>query len=260
MVAALIQQQYRNGKLLKDHEIAHIMIALLMGGHHSSSSSGSWALLHLAANPKIADAFYQEQVEHFSAPDGTMRSMTYDELRRLPLLDAIIRETLRMHPPIHSIIRHVREDVAVPPTLSAASKDQTFVIPKGHYVLACPAVSQVDPNVWKQPSEWDPARWSDPEGVAAQAFNAYTDEHGEKIDYGFGAVSKGTDSPYQPFGAGKHRCVGEQFAYLQLGTIISTIIRHLELRIDRVPDHNYHTMITMPKHPRTISYRRRRFN
>jgi sterol 14-demethylase len=31
---------------------------------------------------------------------------------------------------------------------------------------------------------------------------------GEKIDYGFGMVSKGTESPYQPFGAGRHRCIG----------------------------------------------------
>jgi len=85
----------------------------------------------------------------------------------------------------------------------------------------------------------------------------YTDESGEKINYGFGAVSKGTDSPYQPFGAGRHRCIGEQFAYLQLGTIIATLVRHLEFRIGKVPDHNYHTMIVMPKEPRSIYYRRR---
>lgn len=54
MIAALMQQTYRNGTSLKDHEIAHIMIALLMAGQHTSSSSGSWTLLHLAANPDIA--------------------------------------------------------------------------------------------------------------------------------------------------------------------------------------------------------------
>lgn len=54
MIAALMQQTYRSGKLLKDHEIAHIMIALLMAGQHTSSASGSWSLLHLAANPQVA--------------------------------------------------------------------------------------------------------------------------------------------------------------------------------------------------------------
>ena len=210
MIEALMQQKYKSGKPLKDHEIAHIMIALLMAGQHSSSSSGSWTLLHLAADPEIQEALYQEQLKHFGTPDGKLRSMTYEELRALPLMDAVIRETLRLHPPLHSIMRKVRDDVVVPPSLSAPSKDKTYIVPKGHFVLACPAVSQADPTVWKESQNWDPYRWSDPEGVAAQAFKVYADEHGEKIDYGFGAVSKGTESPYQPFGAGKHRCIGEQ--------------------------------------------------
>ncbi|KAF8732365.1 hypothetical protein AX14_004490 [Amanita brunnescens Koide BX004] len=260
MIAALMQQKYRDGTSLKDHEIAHIMIALLMAGQHTSSATGSWSLLHLAHNREVAEALYEEQVKFFSSPDGKLRSPTYEELKNLPLLDAVIRETLRVHPPIHSIMRKVRDDVTVPASLAAPSKDGIYVVPKGHYVLACPAVSQVDPTVWKDAQAWDPFRWSDPEGVAAEAFRTYLDESGEKIDYGFGAVSKGTESPYQPFGAGKHRCIGEQFAYLQLGTIISTIIRQVELRIDEVPAHNYHTMITMPKQPRTIYYRRRNFD
>lgn len=157
-----------------------------------------------------SDALYKEQVENFSNPDGTMRSMTYEELRALPILDSVIRETLRMHPPIHSIMRYVRDDVVVPGSLSAPSKDKTYIIPKGNFVMASPTVSQMDPRIWKNPETWEPSRWSDPEGVAAQAFNTYLDDSGEKIDYGFGAVSKGTESPYQPFGAGKHRCIGEQ--------------------------------------------------
>jgi sterol 14-demethylase len=134
--------------------------------------------------------------------------MTYEELRQLPVLDSVIRETLRIHPPIHSILRKVRDDIPVPATLSAPSKDGTFVVPKGHFVLASPAVSQMDSNLWKDPFLWDPARWNDPEGMAALSLK--TDDNGEKIDYGYGAVSKGTDSPYQPFGAGRHRCIGEQ--------------------------------------------------
>ena len=68
----------------------------------------------------------------------------------------------------------------------------------------------MDPKVWHNALEWDTSRWTDPEGFAAQAYKTYADEKGEKIDYGFGAVSKGTESPYQPFGAGRHRCIGEQ--------------------------------------------------
>ncbi|KIJ66942.1 hypothetical protein HYDPIDRAFT_85574 [Hydnomerulius pinastri MD-312] len=263
MISALRTQKYRDGRILPDHEIAHIMIALLMAGQHTSSATGSWSLLHLAENQDVQEALYKEQVENFGNPDGSFRSMTYEELRKLPILDSVIRETLRMHPPIHSIMRYVRSDVAVPPTLAAPSKDSTYVVPKGYYVLASAAVSQVDPQIWANPLTWDPTRWSDPEGMAAQAFKTYEDQNGEKIDYGFGAVSKGTDSPYQPFGAGRHRCIGEQFAYLQLGTVIVTLLRKVEIKLEvdhSVPEHNYHTMITMPKKPRNICYRRRAFD
>ena len=162
----------------------------------------------------ISDALYQEQVDHFRSPDGKLRQMTYEDIRTLPLLDSVIRETLRMHPPIHSIMRYVRDDVPVPSTLSSPSEDGIYVVPKGNYVLASPAISQVDQKVWKNADKWDPYRWNDNDGVAAQAYKAYVDEHGETIDYGFGAVSKGTDSPYQPFGAGRHRCIGEQVCRL----------------------------------------------
>lgn len=185
-------------------------------------------------------------MKHFGTPDGKLRDYSYDELRELPVLDHVIRETLRMHPPIHSIMRAVRDDVPVPGSLAAPSKDSVYIVPKGHFVLATPAVSQMDPTVWKDAEKWDPSRWDDKEGVAAQAYEAYLDENGEKIDYGYGAVSKGTESPYQPFGAGRHRCIGEQFAYLQLGTIITTFIRHMELRSDKLPEPNYHVSFLIP--------------
>ncbi|EIM91312.1 cytochrome P450 [Stereum hirsutum FP-91666 SS1] len=261
MLAALSNQKYRDGRTLPDTEIAHIMLALLLAGHHTSSTTGSWALLHLASRPDIADAILEEQTKQFGNPDGTLRPPTYEELKGLPVLDSVIRETLRMHPPIHSIMRVIRADVPVPPTLAAPSKDSAYVVPKGHYVLASPIVSQMDPRLWNEAEKWEPSRWNDENGQAQQAFKLYADENGEKVDYGFGAVSKGTESPYQPFGAGRHRCIGEQFAYLQLGTLIVTIVRAVEMRLpNEVPKHDYHTMVTMPCKPREIHYRRRKFD
>ena len=143
-------------------------------------------------------------------------------------------------------MRYVRADLIIPSTLSAPSKDSQYVVPKGHYVLAAPAVSQVDKSLWSNAEEWVPSRWTDPEGQAHQAFKKSADGNGEKVDYGFGVVSKGTESPYQPFGAGRHRCIGEQFAYLQLGTLISTLVRNIEMRIPGgVPLPNYHVRSSM---------------
>jgi sterol 14-demethylase len=54
MIAALLNQNYKDGRPLSDREVAHIMIALLMAGQHTSSATSSWALLHLADSPEIA--------------------------------------------------------------------------------------------------------------------------------------------------------------------------------------------------------------
>lgn len=53
MITALQTQEYRNGEPLTDKQIAHIMIALLMAGQHTSAATGSWALLDLARRPDI---------------------------------------------------------------------------------------------------------------------------------------------------------------------------------------------------------------
>lgn len=53
MISALLNQKYKNGRTLSEREIAHILIALLMAGQHTSSTTGTWTLLHIADNPDI---------------------------------------------------------------------------------------------------------------------------------------------------------------------------------------------------------------
>ncbi|WRT66152.1 uncharacterized protein IL334_003105 [Kwoniella shivajii] len=249
MISSLQGSVYKNGVPLTDRDISHIMIALLMAGQHTSSATSSWTLLHLADRPDIYEGLYQEQKKVFGKPDGTFAPVTYESIKELPLMDAVIRETLRMHAPIHSIYRKVISDIPVPPSLSAPSEQSSYVIPKGHFIVAAPGVSQMDPLIWQNSKTWTPERWLEEKGVGQAAVEQYTKS--EQIDYGFGSVSKGTESPYQPFGAGRHRCVGEQFAYTQLSTIISHIVRNytMKLEVPSFPETNYRTMIVLPKNP-----------
>ncbi|KAK0521576.1 Lanosterol 14-alpha-demethylase [Tilletia horrida] len=257
MIAALMQQSYKNGRALSDIEIAHMMIALLMAGQHTSSATGSWALLRLASQPALVEELYAEQQQVWGDGSGSLRPLDYDTLKTsTPLLDAVIRETLRLHPPIHSLMRKVMSPISVPPTLaapgsrkdtSASSSDVGYVIPQGHYVMAAPGVSQVDPLLWPNADEFDPKRWLDASSVIVQ--REREDAESEKVDFGWGAVSSGANSPYLPFGAGRHRCIGEQFAYLQLGTIISTFVRRFRWKLAHgFPDPDYTSMVVLPKH------------
>ncbi|KAH7105856.1 cytochrome P450 [Auriculariales sp. MPI-PUGE-AT-0066] len=256
MIASLIGQRYKDGRELSEREVAHLMISLLLAGQHNSSATLAWALLRIANDQSVANELYREQLEWFGNPDGSLRDVTYDELKKLPILDAVIRETLRLHPPIHSIMRKVVSDIPVPATVAASTQvGKEFVIPAGHYVLVAPAVSQVDPAIWSDPLKWNPRRWS--EHATAQHHALYY-TGGPQVDFGFGLVSQGTESPYQPFGAGRHRCVGEPFAYLQIGMVITSLVRKMEMRLSNpFPENNYRTMIVTPKEPCTIQYRRR---
>lgn len=108
MISALQNQSYKDGRPLGDREVAHIMIALLMAGQHTSAATGSWLMLHLAERPEIVAELRQEQEKVFGkSADGTYGPLDYDQLHT-PLLIGCIKEVLRLHPPIHSIMRKVR--------------------------------------------------------------------------------------------------------------------------------------------------------
>jgi sterol 14-demethylase len=102
-----------------------------------------------------------------------------------------------------SIYRKVISPIPVPASLAAPSESSSYVIRKGDFIVAAPGVSAMDPRIWNDATTWEPSRWTDEKGVGVSASAAYSG--GEQVDYGYGVVSKGTESPYQPFGAGRHR-------------------------------------------------------
>ena len=211
MIWNLMGSLYKDGTPVPDNEIAHMMIALLMAGQHSSSVTSSWIMLHLAANPAIMDELYEEQLR-ILGPNST--PLTYENIQKLPLVANVIRETLRLHPPIHSIMRKVKNPLPIEGT--------SWIVPPSHVLLAAPATMGKSDEFFPNAAVWDPYRW---EGMADPA-----EQEKEKMDYGYGLVSTGADSTYLPFGAGRHRCIGEQFAYVQLTVIVIMMVREFRLK------------------------------
>lgn len=209
MLWNLMTSVYKDGTPVPDTETAHMMIGLLRAGEHSSSVTSSWIMLHLTAQPEIMEELYQEQL-HILNDDA----LTYENVQQLPLAMHVIRETLRLHPPIHSIMRKVKNPLPIAGT--------NWVVPPSHVLLAAPATMGKSDEYFPNAEKWDPHRWermADPK-----------DEEKEKMDYGYGLVSTGADSTYLPFGAGRHRCIGEQFAYLQLSIVLIVVVREFKLR------------------------------
>ena len=218
MIGNLMKCRYKDGTPVPDHEVAHMMIALLMAGQHSSSSTISWMVLRLATRPRVIEELLDEQRRALGAH---LPALEHEDLARLPLHAQIIKETLRLHAPIHSIMRAVKQPLPVEGT--------AFVVPVSHWLMAAPGVTARSADHFADPATWDPHRWDVSAGDAAAAASAATAEE-EKVDYGYGMVSKGAGSPYLPFGAGRHRCIGEQFAHVQLSTILVALVRAFKWR------------------------------
>lgn len=244
MIWHLMDCKYKDGTPVPNHEIAGIMIALLMAGQHSSSSTIAWILLRLASKPQIVEELLEEQK---SVLGEDLPSLTYDDLQKLPLHAQVVRETLRLHAPIHSIMRKVKHPLVVDGT--------NYVIPASHTLMSSPGVSAQMSEHFTNPSVWDPHRWD------AGKLNFEAAEDDEKIDYGWGVVSKGTNSPYLPFGAGRHRCIGEQFAYTQLQTILVAVVREFKLRNvdgkEGVVGTDYSSLFSRPLAPAVVEWERR---
>ncbi|KAK9471879.1 cytochrome P450 [Dipodascopsis tothii] len=232
---------YKDGVRMTDREISHLSIGLLMGGQHTSAATSTWALLHLAADPALAQAIYDEQVRVFGQPDGSLAELTYDGLLECKVLSNTIRETLRIHPPLHSLMRKVMSDLPIEGT--------RYVVPKGNFVLAAPGVPMIDEAYFADPYAYRPSRWDESKNIISMD----TDDTA--------VVSKGAKSPYLPFGAGRHRCIGEQFAYVQLSTILATFVRTFKLKLadgaKTVPPPDYSSMVTLPGDPSDVLWERR---
>lgn len=247
MIGNLMQCSYKNGQPLPDKEIAHIMITLLMAGQHSSSSISSWVMLRLASQPAVVEELYQEQLANVprTGPNSGLTPLQYKDLDRLPLHRNVIRETLRLHSSIHSLMRKVKNPISVPGT--------PYMIPNSHVLLASPGVTALSDGYFPNAMTWDPHRWKTQEPKE--------DEKEDMVDYGYGATSKGSSSPYLPFGAGRHRCIGEKFAYLNLTVIVATVVRHLRLSNVEgktgVPDTDYSSLFSGPMKPTPIRWERR---
>ena len=242
----LMQSSYKDGTPVPDREIAHMMIALLMAGQHSSSSSSSWIMLRLASRPDIMEELYQEQIRVLG-PD--LPPLRYEDLAKLTLHQNVLREVLRLHTPIHSIMRKVKSPMPVTGT--------KYVIPTSHVLLASPGCTSRDEEFFPNPQLWNPHRWE--EGSGGVLGNDDVEE--EKFDYGYGLISKGASSPYLPFGAGRHRCIGEQFANVQLVTIAATMVRLFKFRnVDGSKDvvgTDYTSLFSRPLAPAVIEWERR---
>ena len=220
--------KYKDGTPITDEEVTGLLIALLFAGQHTSCITSTWTSLFISHNPDIMKRVMEEQAEIFAKnPDAPL---DLDSINNMELLHNCMKEALRLCPPLILLIRKALKDVPV----SAAGK--SYTIPKGDMVLISPSVGMRLPEVFSDPETFDPDRYA-----------PGREEH------------KSSPYAYVAFGGGMHSCMGQNFGYLQVKTILSVLFREYEIEMVNkdMPDIDYEAMVVGPKGDCRIRYKKR---
>ncbi|MGW4242876.1 cytochrome P450 [Nocardia sp. NPDC004722] len=205
-------------------EITGIFISMMFAGHHTTSGTAAWSIIELLRHPEVLASVVAELDELYS--DGA--EVSHHALRQIPRLEAVLKEALRLHPPLIILMRIARDEFEV----------CGHRIEPGDMVAATPAVSNRLPEDFPDPDAFDPGRYLDPR--QEDLTNRWT---------------------WIPFGAGRHRCVGAAFALMQLKAIFSILLRDWEFELAQ-PSETYRNdhskMVVQLQQPCRVRYRRRR--
>ena len=238
MVQGIIDRRRARGKVAREDRdlldvlisldmsaeyITGIFISMMFAGHHTTSGTSSWALIELMRHPEQMAAVVAELDALYA--DGS--EVSFQALRSIPVLESVLKETLRLHPPLIILMRVVREEIEL----------AGHTIPVGTLVAASPRVSNRLAEDFPQPESFDPGRYLDPR--QEDLLHRWT---------------------WIPFGAGKHRCVGNAFAMMQMKAIFSVILRDFEFEMAQ-PSETYRDdlskMVIQLEQPCRVRYRRR---
>ncbi|XP_024992904.1 cytochrome P450 76AD1-like [Cynara cardunculus var. scolymus] len=179
------------------NDMKHWFLDLFVAGTDTTATTLEWAMAELIRNPDIMKAARLEVTKHMQSNN---RNIQESDITRLPYLQAIVKETLRLHPPVPLLVPHKAiHDVDV----------QGFIVPKNAQILCNVWAMGRDPNVWSNPEMFMPERFLEVE-----------------IDY------KGHDFKFIPFGTGRRICPGLNFAHRMLHIIIGSLIHKFDWKLD----------------------------
>ncbi|GAA1479781.1 cytochrome P450 [Gordonia sinesedis] len=207
--------------------ITGMFISMMFAGHHTTSGTAAWTLIELLRNPEWMRTVYDELDEIYADTGSGRTEYSFAAMRQIPRLEAAIKEALRLHPPLIILMRVVQNDFQV----------GDVEIRAGQSIAVSPAVSNRLPEDFPNPDVFDPDRYAKPrqEDLA----NRWT---------------------WIPFGAGRHRCVGAQFAVMQLKAIFSVLFCNYEFEMLQPAEsyrNDHSKMVVQLQQPCRVRYRKR---
>jgi cytochrome P450 len=169
----------------------------------------TWALHLLAAHPDVEAQWHAELDEVLAGG----RAATADDVRSLRCTIRLVKESMRLYPPIWGFFRQVTADYAL----------DGETIPAGHVIAMSQWVTHRDPALWDDPDRFDPDRWSD-------------------------GAAQPPEVSYFPFSAGPYECHARGLATTEAVVILATLGQRYRFRpVDDRPPRPTATGTIVPK-------------
>ncbi|KAF5958203.1 hypothetical protein HYC85_005428 [Camellia sinensis] len=174
----------------------HLFLDVFAAGTDTTSSTVEWAMAELLRNPETLNRAKAELEQAI----GKGKPIEESGVSHLPYLQAIVKETLRIHPPVPFLIpRKVESDVEV----------RGYIVPQGTQVLVNVWAIGRDPNIWLNPTSFMPERFL-----------------GLEIDV------RGRDFELIPFGAGRRICPGLPLAIRMIPVMLGSLINSFDWKLE----------------------------
>jgi cytochrome P450 len=196
------------GEPMSEEEIAEEILAIIVGGHETTSATLTWVFHELHHHPEVLISLIEE-IERVS--NGS--PLQYDQISELSYAKMVIQETMRLYPPFWFENRNTVNDVEL-----GGQK-----IPKNSLITLSRYALHRNPKYWPNPDCFDPQRF-----------------HPDRID---GADHPQTRGTYLPFSSGPRICIGRHLAMMEITVVLCTILQHFHVMVD--PDHDDSLSVNM---------------
>nr|XP_055195914.1 cytochrome P450 3A12 [Nyctereutes procyonoides] len=179
-------------KVVSDLELVAQSIIFIFAGYETTSSCLSFLMYELATHPDVQ----QKLQEEIDATFPNKAAPTYEALVQMEYLDMVLNETLRLYSVAGRLERVCKKDVEI----------SGVFIPKGTVVMVPTFILHQDQNLWPEPEEFQPERFS---RKNKDSINPYT---------------------YLPFGTGPRNCIGMRFAIMNMKLALIRVLQNFSFK------------------------------